>query len=396
MGLTLLWHANPFRKERFGVHHHTRATAMNESITTRNQEMSLTEMAVELRAFLRALFNGRRLILRWMGIAGTIGLFLALASGEEYTAKTRILPYRSGAGSIGGLSGLAGLAGIRLPAGAGDQTITADLYPEVAKSQDFRLAIADTPLQFSSIDRRATTVEYFRDLRQKPLAELLFTYTVGLPRELLAMLQREPPSSVPVMDSVASGARIKVYGQKYMRLVRELDARLSVAIDKRTSIITITGRMPDAVAAADLVRASSELLMRRITEYETGKAGEQFRFVEEQFTRAKSRYDRAQRDRAMFDDRNRAVTMATGQIERDRLQREYDLAFEVYQQLSRELEQARIKMNQDTPAFTILEQVSVPTERTSPKRAQMVLIALFLGGFAGAVRVGLRFLLTIG
>jgi uncharacterized protein involved in exopolysaccharide biosynthesis len=306
----------------------------------------------------------------------------------------RVLPYRSGASAIGGLSGLAGLAGIRLPAGASDQTITADLYPEVAKSQDFKVTVAETPIYFASLGRSASTVEYFRELYDRPLAEVLATYTIGLPGEVLSALSSSSPAggARPPDDTTH---RLMSYDRKYMKLVRRLDKRLSVFIDKRTSIITITGQMPDPYAAADLVRVTSDLMMNRIIDYESRKAGEQFRFVQEQYDQVRRRFERSQRDLAAFDDRNRTLTSATAQIERSSLQREYDLAFEVYQQLSRELEQARLKMNEDTPVFTILEQVTVPNERTSPRRTRILLVSLLIGALLGVGRIGVRQLLQV-
>ncbi|MEI6739341.1 MAG: GNVR domain-containing protein [Gemmatimonadaceae bacterium] len=356
--------------------------------------MSLAELYEELRLFGRTVWGERRMVARFTAITGLVGLFLAFASPDEFDAKTRVLPYRSGAGAIGGLSGLAGLAGIRLPAGAADQTITADLYPEVAKSQDFRIQVVETPVYFTTLGRSATTLEFFRTLYDQPLTDLLLKYTVGLPGEILAVLrpQRNGSTNAALPDSVT---RLKSYDQKYMKLVRVLDKRIAVNIDKRTSIITITAMMPDPYAAADLVRVTSNLLMARIIDYESRKAGEQFRFVREQQERAMRRYEIVQRELASFDDRNRTLMRATAKIERDRLQREYDLAFEVYQQLSRELEQARLKMSQDTPAFTVLEQVTVPSERSSPQRARMILVSLFLGAALGVVRVGLLRLLQI-
>ena len=357
--------------------------------------MSLAELFAELRAFAWTVWGERRMIVRVMAVAGLVGLFLAFAGGEEYTARTRVLPYRSGVAGLGGLSNLAGIAGIRLPAGSSDQTITADLYPEVAKSQDFKIALAETPIRFTSVSRSVSTIQYFREIYDRPLTELLTTYTIGLPGEVLAAIRSARPAAgrLPASDSAPPLAS---YDLKYMKLVRRLDQRLGVSIDKRTSIITITGEMPDPYAAADLVRVASDLLMARIIDYESRKAGEQFRFISDQLAQAKIRYEQAQRELAAFNDRNRALISATSQIERDRLQREYDLAFEVYQQLSRDLEQARIKMKQDTPAFTILEQVTVPVERSSPRRGQLLLMSVFLGAVAGIGRVGLQRLLRGG
>ncbi len=328
-----------------------------------------------------------------MGLAGIIGLIIAFGSPVEYAASMRLLPYRGGGGSAG-LSGLAGLAGIRLPNGANDQTITADLYPEVAKSLDFLIPVAETPLRFSTLDRQVSTIEYLRDIRRPSVIEVIASYSIGLPRRLLSIANPAQDNEVEQpkgpLETVAERLVVRQYDQSYLYLLETLSTRLSVSSNKKTAIITISARMPDRYAAADLVRVSADRLMKRIIEYESRRAGESFRFVNEQYMQANVRYERAQRDLATFSDRNRTLMSATAQIERDRLQRDYDIAFEVYQEVSRELEQARIKMNQDTPVFTVLDQVTVPNTRTSPNRKSIMVFSLFLGLLVGVAQTGIK------
>ena len=325
----------------------------------------------------------------WMGVLGAVGLFIAFGSGQEFTAKTRLLPYRNGAAGAAGLSGLAGLAGIRLPAGSADLTITADLYPEVAKSLDFRISVAETPLTFSSLSNKASTVQYFTNPTSTSPVELVQKYTIGLPRSILSYVRSKNSATERRPEATDTVALIPAYDQAYLDLVNSLQSRLKITTDRKTSIITVTGEMPDPYAAADLVRVSANRLMERIIDYESRKAGENFRFINEQYQQARGRYERTQRELALFADRNRALMSATAQIDRDRLQREYDLAFEVFQQFSRELEQARIKMNQDTPVFTILDNVTVPTIRSSPDRTRIVGFALLFGALLGLGHIAL-------
>lgn len=352
------------------------------------EDITVAELAESLSAFVKYVWEERRKVLRPIGIAVAVGLFVAFGSGDEYTATARLLPYRSG---TSGISGLAGLAGLRLPTGGSDQTITADLYPEVASSQDFRISIAETQLTFSSLSTRATSIEYFRNLRRIPLTERTKYYTIDLPSRLLSYSRSRKPASLPDSSRFADGSqKLQSYDQEYLELVNTLKKRLTVSIDKKTSIITITAEMPDPYAAADLVRVTSDQLMKKIIEHESGKAREQYRFASEQYQLAKTRYERSQRDLASFSDRNRALMSASSQIDRDRLQREYDLAFEVYQQFSREREQARIKMNQDTPVFTVLENATVPALRSSPKRTRILVIATLLGALIGVSQITLH------
>ena len=152
-------------------------------------------------------------------------------------------------------------------------------------------------------------------------------------------------------------------------------------------MISITGIMPDPFAAADLVQTASERLMQRIIDFEAKKAGEQLRFIEEQHGQSRTRYEQSQRNLAVFADRNRMLVGAVPQIERERLQHEFEVTFQIFEQFSLELEQARIKKNQDTPVFTVLEQVSVPTERSSPRRSLILLLAGFVGVSFGLIRI---------
>lgn len=354
-------------------------------ISPGEEDITVAELAASATAFARAVWGERKKVVKLGCAAAVAGLFFAFGSGEEYTATARLLPYRTGAS---GISGLAGLAGLRLPPGSSDQTITADLYPEVANSQDFRISIAETKLTFTSIGKSATYVEFFRDLHPAPPVDELINYTINLSTKIISYLRPRSHESRPESSQRADASpRIQSYDQQYLELVNTLRKRLSVSIEKKTSIITITARMPDQYAAADLVRVTSDHLMKRIIDYETGKAGEQYRFANEQHQQAKSRFERAQRELASFADRNRALMSASSQIDRDRLQRDYDLAFEVYQQFSREVEQARIKMNQDTPVFTVIDKVMVPALRSSPKRTQILVIATLLGILAGVGQV---------
>lgn len=347
-----------------------------------DDEISLSEFIEKGRAFALHAWSERRFVWRSLAVTVPMGLLVAFGSTPEYTASTKILPYRSTGSSTSGLSGLAGLAGIRLPAGASDPTITADLYPEVAKTLDFRIAVAETPIRFSSVREPISTVQYFRDVSRSSLADLVRKYTVGLPSLVVSAI-RPSPKPIVLPDSVGRRALLAHYDLNYLRIVQGLGQRLTVDINRKTAIITIEGTMPDAYAAADLVKAASERLMERIIDFESRKAGEQRLFVEEEQKRARERFEQAQRQLATFTDRNRGTLSATAQIEAQRLQSEYNLAFELYRQFSTEREQSRIKQNQDTPVFTVLEQVVVPNSRTSPRRSRDLLAAILLGVCGG-------------
>lgn len=322
-----------------------------------------------LRRNVRALVGG-------LALGATLGLAVAVLLRPEFRSVTRLLPYRQpGVGS--GLSGLAGLAGVRLPAGLGEQTVTPELFPEVVRSLDFRVTVGATRIRVPSLDRSMTVVEYLRFVADSTWRGQLHGWTLGLPGKLMERLNGGGAAATkPVPgDTTAPPA----YTLEYMKRLEELEERVIVSYDKKTSLVTIAAELPDAGAAAQLASVVSTNLMASIVRFETRKAAEQLAFLREQHARSRVRYEQAQDALAQFTDRNRGLTSATALVERARLEREASLTFEVFGELSRQLEQVALKVKQDTPAFTVLEQPVVPPKKFAPKRAVLVLMGAIAG-----------------
>ena len=51
--------------------------------------------------------------------------------------------------------------------------------------------------------------------------------------------------------------------------------------------------------------------------------------------------------------------------------------------MAKQLEQAKIQVKETTPILTIIDPVTIPLERSKPKRALILVLFTFLGGFAG-------------
>ena len=81
----------------------------------------------------------------------------------------------------------------------------------------------------------------------------------------------------------------------------------------------------------------------------------------------------------IFKDQNLNISSSLYQNRLDRLERELNIASSVVEQLASQVEQAKLQVNKDTPVFTIIEPVTVPFERSAPKRSLIVVIWTFLG-----------------
>ena len=61
------------------------------------------------------------------------------------------------------------------------------------------------------------------------------------------------------------------------------------------------------------------------------------------------------------------------------MQYEVDLSYNLYSELAKQLEEAKIKIQRETPIFKVLEPAQIPVTRSDPKRSVMVLGYAFLG-----------------
>ena len=69
----------------------------------------------------------------------------------------------------------------------------------------------------------------------------------------------------------------------------------------------------------------------------------------------------------------------------NRLETEYNILKNIYNELAITKERTAIDVRKNTPIFTIINDVYVPYEKFSPKRLQLVLITVLISFFIGTL-----------
>ena len=82
---------------------------------------------------------------------------------------------------------------------------------------------------------------------------------------------------------------------------------------------------------------------------------------------------------ANFKDRNLNISRSSFSNAQTRLEAELQVATSVFQNVVTQLEQVKLQVAKDTPVFSFLKPVVVPTEKSAPKRSFIVITWLFLG-----------------
>jgi hypothetical protein len=348
------------------------------SETPLNQDQNPDE--IDLKDIILPIWKARKQILTTAIIFAIFGGIIGFLTPATYTASSTFLPQTSeaGGGLSGSLGGLASLAGINLSTGAvGGGEIAPSLYATVLASSPFQKRILD-----SKISVNGDLITYRNYLENQPSSGLsiLKKYTIGLPGTILSHFFETKPSVASVSDSTG----LVPLPDKEYGLRNSLAGKILINIDKKEGFVSLSVIERDPLIAAQVAIVTEEVLQDWIIEHKIKNAKSQYDFIEKQFESKQKEFFFIQEQLANYMDRNQNVLAASYLTRLDRLQAEFDLVNTVYSELAKQKEQAAIQLSKDTPTFSILDPVSVPKEKTSPKRSLYILGAFFIGLISSA------------
>jgi uncharacterized protein involved in exopolysaccharide biosynthesis len=163
--------------------------------------------------------------------------------------------------------------------------------------------------------------------------------------------------------------------------VEELqNERITATPNDRTGTITLGVSMPDASLSAATARRLFQRLDAFNVETRKSAARERREFATRELERARRDLVTAEADLRAFLERNRGgLDVPRLAFEREQLERRISIRADVYGELARELEQAKVDEVRDTPVFTLVEAPRAPVYREFPKRVRMTLTGGILG-----------------
>ncbi|MCT4616248.1 MAG: Wzz/FepE/Etk N-terminal domain-containing protein [Marinifilaceae bacterium] len=358
---------------------------MQENLNENTKENTADE--IDLIDLAKSIWAGRKTILKITAVFFAIGLFVAIFSEKEYTAKTIMIPRTNKAsGGLGNLGGLAAMAGINIGDITASESLPPAMYPKIVESLPFRLELIKTKLKIDGLDREVSFEEYYRDIYKPSVLSLLKSYTIGLPGKIISLIKGKDESAdsretnrTQVQNEIVS------LSSERLGLVGLLKEKINLEIDKADGYINLEAKMPEALAAAQLAKRTQELLQSAITDFKNQKAKDKLKFIEGRFEEKKIEFEKIQEELKEFEDKNKFTSKAVAKIEGDRLRADYNLVYGVYSELAKQLETQKIQVKEDTPVFSILEPVSVPVSKSAPKSMLILVVFSFIGIIIGGV-----------
>ena len=332
--------------------------------------------SIDIIALLKELWTARKTILKITVVFAFLGLFVAVFSKNEFTASTTIVPLTQGSSTGGKLGGLASLAGIDI-GGADSEEISPELYPQIVNSIPFQLELLNTPLTIEGQEQQITYKDYYENVYSPGLLANIKKYTLGLPGVLIKLVKsdvEEPERN----DDPLENQIIRI-SQKENGLTKLLESQITLDVNAKEGFVSISVTMPEAKASAELALKAQQLLQDYALQFKTQKSIAQLNYIKDRYTEKQNEFNKIKIDLARFQDQNNGINTALGRTKLLQLQSDYNLAFSVYSELAKQLESQQLQVKKDTPLFTVLKPVTIPNEKSAPKRAFILVVYVFLG-----------------
>ncbi|MBS2097098.1 Wzz/FepE/Etk N-terminal domain-containing protein [Carboxylicivirga linearis] len=335
---------------------------------------------IDLIAIAKTIWDGRRIIIKSVIVFTIIGLFVAIFSPKEYVASCIFVPQVSDAKASGGsLSGLAAMAGISLGSGGQSAEISPAIYPQVIAGTSFCKELMATKIKVSDIEQEVSFFEYFKEIKSPSVVSSIKKYTIGLPGVIKNAIL--PKKESELGGEIEIGVETLTEDEyKIKQLIGDI---LSLEVDDKVGYVSISAKMPEAYSAAQVAKSAQDLLQKYVTDYKISNAQKDLNFVVERFAEKEKEFYLAQEELAKYTDQNKNITSAYIKAQYERLSSDYQLKFNIYNELAKQLEQAKIKVTEDTPTFNTIQKVTVPNEKAAPKRGLIMVVFVFLGGASG-------------
>ena len=340
------------------------------------EEIDFIEIATKLWA-------KRKFIIKTTLLFMVIGLFIAIFTPNEYTASTTMIP-QTGNKQVGGsLGGLAAMAGINLGSMSSGEVLSPSVYPKILNNVNFQKEVIYSKYSFKNAEEPISYYEYATNKKYSSFNPLgvLKKYTIGLPWVIIEAIKGEP---IEIIDSLSLNRKtIDRLTIKEGEVIERVFDNLNLILNEKQGYISLSYSSGEPKLSAEVVLVAQKLLQKYITEFKIEKVRSNLEFVEKSYDEARGNFENKQVELAKFRDANKNLSSAIARTQEEKLTSEYSLLLEVYTEIAKQKEQAKISVTETTPILTIIEPVIIPSEKSGPSRLNMMIGFIFLGIMSG-------------
>ena len=327
---------------------------------------------IDLRVVFKKIYERRRLFIKVLPIVFVLSCAFILCLPRYYQSTLSLAPEIGGTSGLGGtLGSLASSFGLDLGSMETTDAINPMLYPDLMEDNGFVVGLFDIKVKSKDGEIACSYYDYLLKHQKRPF----WQYVIVWVKKLL------PKDEEHVINK---GNKLNPYvlSKRQDEICKLIRDKVSISIDKKTAVISISVEAQDPLICKTVADSVKERLQTFITNYRTNKARIDEKHYKNLVDEAKADYEKARRLYGSYADSNMEMVLESYRAKQTDLENDMQLKYNTYTTLMTQYQMAKAKVQERTPAFTLVQGAAVPIKPAGPKRmlfvAGMCVLALDL------------------
>ena len=298
---------------------------------------------------------------------GIIAIIVAFNIPKIYKASVSLAPETSENSSLSSnIASVASMIGMDMNFGQGNDAIYPEIYPDLMQSTRFIVGLFDIKVQTEDGKITTTFYDYLKTKQKSPFWEELIDYGRNLFKK-------------KTKGNISKKVDPFRLSKEQMDIVNAISSDIDCKVDKKTSIITIEVTTQDPLISACMADSVKARLQLYITNYRTNKAKADVAYMEKLYKQAKENYTKVRKQYAEFSDANEEMLLNSYKSKQEELENEMQLQYNMYTEVARQLQLSKAKLQEKTPAFTVVQNSTVPSKHSNKPKIIILLQFIILG-----------------
>ena len=158
-----------------------------------------------------------------------------------------------------------------------------------------------------------------------------------------------------------------------------LDNVIKLELNEDEGFLDLSVEDNNPYVASQIAKTANLILQKNIIDFKIKNINDTYNFIKSQLELAKINFYNSQDKLAIFKENNRNIQSDIFKNQYSRIEDEYLIAKNIYNELAINKEKIAIDVKKNTPIFTIIKPVVIPNEKSGPRRLLIVITYSFLG-----------------
>ena len=329
-------------------------------------------MTIDIGAIIKMIWAKKMLFVKILPAVFILSCFYILSIPRYYTADTKMAPEMDNPLSGGTLGDIASTLGFNFGEMQTSDAITPLLYPDLMEDNKFVTDLFKINVESQDGNIKCNYYEYLKRYQKYPWWNTIKSFVSNL------------FTTEENKDAKKGGTGFDPYrlSRNDDNIAGAIRNKIKLNVDKKTGVISISTESQDPLISKTLADSVRNKLQDFITEYRTNKARTDLEYYRKLRDEAKLNYEKARRLYGSYADANSEVVLESYRAKQNDLENDMQLKYNNYTAMVTQYQAAKAKVQERTPAFTMLKGANVPIRPAGPKRMFFVVAMLLLATIA--------------